>query len=157
MASTGFSGTALHTIDPKGRIFIPANYRERLGENFTICLNNDMRSIAFYPKEQWEIKCREHDLIPEADRRGRNYVRVVLEHAYEDVNLDSQGRVLIPSELRAEFLKDCKEAKFIGMRACLELWNPEKYKGLLLERDELIDGTLDYIYETYFREKLKAE
>ena len=46
-----FTGSAVHTIDPKGRVFIPTNYREALGSDFTIALNNDLRTIAMYPRE----------------------------------------------------------------------------------------------------------
>ena len=62
-----FTGSAKHTLDPKGRIFIPANYREALGENFTIGLNNDLRTIAFYPKERWDEKLTQLSVIPETD------------------------------------------------------------------------------------------
>jgi len=157
MGMETFTGSVLHTIDPKGRIFIPANYREALGNSFTICLNNDLRTIALYPKERWDEKCRELRMIPDADRRGRNYVRYILKHAYTDMSLDSQGRILIPSDLRQDFLKESKEGRFIGVGDYLELWNPDSYNGLEMEENELIDGTLDYIYQTYFRVKANAD
>ena len=63
-----FTGSAVHTIDPKGRVFIPTNYREALGSDFTIALNNDLRTIAMYPREIWREKCEAYGRIPDADR-----------------------------------------------------------------------------------------
>lgn len=145
-----FTGSAKHTLDPKGRIFIPANYREALGENFTIGLNNDLRTIAFYPKERWDEKLTQLSVIPETDIVGRNYIRFILSHAYANSNLDNQGRVLIPTDLRDDFLGGAKEAKFMGVGDNLELWHPEKVTGLQIETDELVQNTLKYINDTYF-------
>lgn len=145
-----FTGSAKHTLDPKGRIFIPANYRDALGDNFTIGLNNDLRTIAFYPKERWDEKCRQLSCIPETDIVGRNYIRFILSHAYANSNLDNQGRVLIPTELRDDFLDGAKEARFMGVGDNLELWHPGKCTGLQIETDELVQNTLKYINDTYF-------
>ena len=54
MSSAAFSGNYTHNIDPKGRVTIPAAYREALGEGFTIGLNNDFSAIALYPVEKWQ-------------------------------------------------------------------------------------------------------
>ena len=62
-----FTGSAVHTIDPKGRVFIPTNYREALGSDFTIALNNDLRTIAMYPREIWREKCEAYGRIPDAE------------------------------------------------------------------------------------------
>lgn len=154
MSMETFTGSALHTIDPKGRVFIPTTYREALGENFTIALNNDFRAIALYPKDMWSIKLQRFSCIPDADRRGMHVVRHFTGNAYTNCNLDSQGRILIPQELRTTFgLVDIKEIRFIGVGECLEIWNPSRYHGLMYEPNELIDSALDYVYETYFSKK----
>jgi len=147
-----FTGSALHTIDPKGRVFVPTNYREALGENFTIALNNDFRTIALYPKEIWKEKLASYAQIPSFDRQGINVVRHFMANAYVNCNLDSQGRILIPQELRG-YLGNQKEIRFIGIGEELEIWDPEKYKGLLYEPNELIDSQLDYVYRTYFSKR----
>ena len=49
-----FSGNYTHNIDPKGRVTIPAAYREALGDGFTIGLNNQFNAIALYPVEKWQ-------------------------------------------------------------------------------------------------------
>lgn len=152
MNMEAFSGSAVHTIDPKGRLFIPTNYREALGENFTLSLNNDLRTLALYPREEWKAKCEALARIPDTDRKGKNYVRYVLGNTYTLCSLDGQGRLLIPQTLRAMFdLKESKDVRFIGVGECLEIWNIENYHGLMMTENELADQTLDYVYENYFR------
>ncbi|MBQ3080634.1 MAG: division/cell wall cluster transcriptional repressor MraZ [Clostridia bacterium] len=154
MSMETFTGSALHTIDPKGRVFIPTHYRESLGVDFTIALNNDFRTIALYPNDIWRKKVQSYACIPDADRRGRNVVRHFMGNAYTLCNLDSQGRILIPQELRSMFdLTGAREIRFIGVGDYLEIWNPERYHGLMYEPDEIIDRELDYVYETYFSKR----
>lgn len=147
-----FTGSAVHTIDPKGRVFIPTNYREALGSDFTIALNNDLRTIAMYPRKIWREKCEAYGRIPDADRVGRNFVRYVMGNTYTGCNLDGQGRILIPQTLRAMFgLMEQKDIRFIGVGEYLELWNIEQYHGLTMTPNDEADRILDYIYDTYFK------
>ena len=96
---TEFSGNCLHTIDPKGRVTIPAAYREILSQGFTIGLNNQFQAIAIYPKEKWAEKCEHLARIPESDIRGTAYVRLIMGNSFPDCELDGQGRVLLPAAL----------------------------------------------------------
>lgn len=158
MNMDAFSGSAVHTIDPKGRVFVPTNYREALGENFTISLNNDLRTLALYPQATWKAMCETLARIPSVDRFAKNYVRYVLGNTYTDCNLDGQGRILVPQTMRAMFdLKESKDVRFIGVGECLEIWNVEKYHGLEMVPDEQADRVLDYIYERYFRNTIVSD
>lgn len=152
MSMEAFTGSAVHTIDPKGRVFIPTNYRDALGDNFTIALNNDLRTIALYPREIWREKCELLARIPDADRKGINYVRYVIGNAYTGCNLDGQGRILIPQSLRLDYgLTESADVRFIGIGQYLEMWSANRYKGLLMPEDNLADEVLDYVYQNYFR------
>ena len=53
MAYLAFSGSFEHSLDGKGRVIIPASFREALGENFTITINPTRTAVAIYPKEMW--------------------------------------------------------------------------------------------------------
>ncbi len=152
MSMESFTGSAIHTIDPKGSVFVPINYRAALGNDFCIALNNDLRTIALYPKEIWREKCDSYGRIPDADRVGRHFVRYILGNTFTDCNLDGQGRILIPQTLRMMYdLNESKDIRFIGVGEYLELWNAEKYHGLIMTPDPDADKILDYVYDTYFR------
>ena len=153
-----FTGSAVHTIDPKGRVFIPTNYREALGSDFTIALNNDLRTIAMYPREIWREKCEAYGRISANSIEARvpfgdlDFVRYVMGNTYTGCNLDGQGRILIPQTLRAMFgLMEQKDIRFIGVGEYLELWNIEQYHGLTMTPNDEADRILDYIYDTYFK------
>ena len=70
MPAAEFSGNYTHNIDPKGRVTIPAAYREALGDGFTIGLNNQFNAIALYPVEKWQQMSERLDRIPDSDARG---------------------------------------------------------------------------------------
>lgn len=147
-----FSGSAVHTMDTKGRVFLPTAYRDALGEKFVLSLNNDLRALALYPTAEWEVMCKALLRIPPADRIGRQYMRYVIGYTFEDYALDGQGRLMIPQTLRNLFdLKDSTDIRFIGVGECLELWAADSYHGLEMTENKRADEMLDYVYNRYFR------
>ena len=82
-----FSGNFAHTIDPKGRVTIPAAYREALSGGFTIGLNNQFAAIALYPKEKWAQKCEQLSRIPESDVKGTRYVRLITGNSFSTMSV----------------------------------------------------------------------
>lgn len=95
-----FRGRYLHTIDPKGRVSIPARFREALGESGLVVVPNE-HCLEVHPLEEWqriEAKVRELSIFhPEVKKIGRLYIS-----KGKDVDLDAQGRILIPPDLRGE-------------------------------------------------------
>ena len=114
MPGAAFSGNYTHNIDPKGRVTIPAAYRDALGVNFTIGMNNDFTAIALYPEEKWLDMSAKLDRIPDTDARGRAYVRLIQAFSFPGQVLDGQGRVLLPARLRQVMLGDDKEVDIMG-------------------------------------------
>ena len=143
-----FSGNCLHTIDPKGRVTIPAAYREILSQGFTIGLNNQFQAIAIYPKEKWSEKCEHLAHIPESDIRGTAYVRLIMGNSFPNCELDGQGRVLLPAALRQKTGMD-KNIRFVGMGQYLEIWDDEKYAAVSMASEESIEDLLNYVNEQY--------
>ena len=119
MAGIEFAGNFAHTIDPKGRVTIPAAFREALADGFTIGLNNQFAAIALYPKAKWNEKCEQLAKIPESDIMGTRYVRLITGNSFSGCELDNQGRVLLPATLRAKVGMD-KAIRFVGMGGYLE-------------------------------------
>lgn len=150
MRNTGFSGNHPYTIDNKGRATVPVVFREQLGPNFTVGLNNDFTAIALYPKERWDKIQEQLDRIPESDRRGMTYVRLIQSYSYPNQTLDGQGRLLLPQALRE---KTCaqKDIRFVGVGRYLEIWDEAAFLRMRSETEAGFNDLLNYVNETYFR------
>ena len=149
MPGAEFSGNYTHNIDPKGRATIPAAYREALGDNFTIGLNNDFSAIALYPADKWEDMSAKLDRIPDTDARGRAYVRLIQAFSFTNQSLDSQGRVLLPQVLRQKAGMD-KAIRFSGMGRYLEIWDEARFMATVEAAETDVAALLEYIDERYF-------
>ena len=145
-----FSGNFAHNIDPKGRVTIPAAYREALSGGFTIGLNNQFAAIALYPKAKWEEKCEQLSRIPESDIKGTRYVRLITGNSFSDCELDGQGRVLLPATLRQKAGLD-KAIRFVGMGQYLEIWDESRYVAENEQDEYNIDDLLDYVNGQYYQ------
>ena len=149
MAGVAFAGNFSHTIDPKGRVTIPAAFREALAEGFTIGLNNQFAAIALYPKAKWDEKCEQMAKIPESDIMGTRYVRLITGNSFSGCELDNQGRVLLPATLRAKVGMD-KAIRFVGMGGYLEIWDEQRYVRESDVSEQSIDGLLNYVNGQYY-------
>lgn len=149
MAGVEFAGNFAHTIDPKGRVTIPAAFREALAEGFTIGLNNQFAAIALYPKAKWNEKCEQLAKIPESDIMGTRYVRLITGNSFSGCELDNQGRVLLPATLRAKVGMD-KAIRFVGMGGYLEIWDEQRYLRESDVSEQSIDDLLNYVNGQYY-------
>ena len=152
LTNVEFSGNCLHTIDPKGRVTVPAAYREILSQGFTIGLNNEFQAIAIYPRDKWTEKCEQMDRIPESDIKGTAYVRLIMGNSFPDSELDGQGRVLLPLTLRQKTGMS-KNIRFVGMGRYLEIWDDEKYTASCSKGEASIEELLNYVNEKYYTDK----
>ena len=125
-----YQGASKLTLDEKGRIAMPARHRDELllvcDGRMTITRHPD-GCLLVYPRPQWENKRSELAQLPYA---ARALQRLLLGSAI-DVELDSAGRILVPTSLR-EDARLARDATLIGMGAHFELWDP----SLLREREE---------------------
>ena len=149
MAAAEFSGNYPHNIDPKGRATIPAAYREALGENFTIGLNNEFNAIALYPTEKWQDMSARLDRIPDSDVRGMAYVRLIKAFSFTGQNLDSQGRVLLPAVLRQKAGMD-KAIRFAGLGRYLEIWDEGRFVAANAATEMDVGALLEYVNDRYY-------
>ena len=149
MPGAAFSGNYTHNIDPKGRVTIPAAYRDALGVNFTIGMNNDFTAIALYPEEKWLDMSAKLDRIPDTDARGRAYVRLIQAFSFPGQVLDGQGRVLLPQVLRQKAGMD-KAIRFSGMGSTLEIWDEAKFAAIVGETELNIGDLMKYVNDQYF-------
>ena len=143
-----FSGSYDHSLDSKGRVIIPASYREALGEHFTITINPSKTAVAIYPQKVWEEQLERFAKINPMDRTGMQFVRYVMGVSFADNSMDAQGRVLIPLKLRTK-IKLIKDIVFVGINTYIEIWDAEAYRAYEAATDENFDAVSDYVYEKY--------
>ena len=114
-------GQYQHSIDAKGRLFIPAKFREELGETFYVTIGLD-GCLSVYSDTKWAALMEKVEALPLSKARS---MRVLFATAAK-CEPDAQGRILIPAKLRAYAALD-KEVIINGASECLELWNPERW------------------------------
>lgn len=120
-----FMGQYNHTIDAKGRIFVPAKFREALGEQFVVTKGLD-GCLFLYPNEQWEQFAEQLKSLP-GTKEARQLQRFFLAGAAE-LEVDKQGRILLPGNLR-EHAALQKEAVFVGVLGKIEIWSEERWES----------------------------
>ena len=107
-----FKGEYSHSVDAKGRIIMPAKFREILGEEFVVTKGLD-GCLFVYPNKEWENIENKFREIPLTTKDARKFSRFFFAGA-ADCEVDRQGRVLIPSVLR-EFAGLNKEVVLVGV------------------------------------------
>ena len=113
------TGEFKHTLDAKGRVFVPAKFRTDLGQSFVIARGFGKFLVA-YSEPEWEKFMAKLDLLGQG-REAREMKRYVMKSAMP-TELDNQGRISVSAEHR-EFASLTKEVSFLGMGSYVEIWN----------------------------------
>ncbi len=120
-------GEYAHNIDRKGRLIMPAKFREDLGEH--VVVNRGLDGCLYvYTSSQWEAVYKKLSTLPSTNKDARMFQRMMLSKAAE-VDLDSQGRILIPRTL-IDLAGLEKECLIVGMANHLEIWSKERWTQL---------------------------
>ena len=119
-----FMGTYGHSIDAKGRVIVPAKFREVLGDSFVVTLGLD-GCLFVYPEEEWEDFVKQLKELP-GSKEARKLQRYFMAGA-APCDVDKQGRVLIPSSLREKVGLD-KDVVFVGVMSKIEIWSKERWE-----------------------------
>lgn len=127
-----FMGEFLHTIDNKGRLIIPAKFREALGDKFIVTKGLD-NCLFLYPLEEWRIFETKLKKLPVSQPKARAFVRFFFSGAAE-CEFDKQGRILLPLNLR-EYAALEKEVVVVGVMNRIEVWDAVKWNEYCLEAE----------------------
>ena len=142
-----FIGEYHHTIEDKGRIIIPAKFRDELGSNFVVTRGIESCLIV-YPNKNWEQICEKLNSLPFTRKDARVFNRFFMSGA-TNVELDKQGRINISTPLitHANLKKDCV---VIGTGDRLEIWSKEDWDSFFnSNKDSMSD-----IAENLFNESV---
>lgn len=133
----GFIGEYHHTIDKKGRMSIPAKFREALGDQFILAQGTN-GCIFAYPLDEWEKIVAN---VTEGDNYSKqsnlHFVRQFFSSA-NDVEIDAMGRILIGSNLR-EYADLVKDVTVVGVLKRVEIWATERWDAYKAQGSEEVD------------------
>lgn len=118
-------GEYKHNLDIKGRMAIPAKFREELKSGAIITRGLDNCLFVFTSKE-WEALAQKLVSLPLAQANSRAFARLMLSGA-TDVEIDGQGRVLIPDYLR-KYAGLSKQVVVAGLYNRIEIWDSEEWE-----------------------------
>ncbi len=131
-----FRGRYCHNIDSKGRVSVPARFREILVSSYeeALVITNFDRCLVAFPLPEWasiEERTKELSML---QKDVRAFIRYFYSGATE-CRIDRQGRILIPPSLR-EFAHIDKEVMLIGAANRIELWSKEVWENFISQSEE---------------------
>ena len=135
-----FMGEFQHSIDDKGRMIIPAKFRELLGASFVVTRGLD-QCLFVYPMEEWKVLENKLKSLPLMKADARAFTRFFFSGATE-CDLDKQGRVNLPMNLR-DYAKLEKDCVVLGVSNRVEIWGKDNWDSYFTQSE----GTFNEIAE----------
>ena len=130
-----FRGASNLTIDAKGRMVLPARYRERLAEicsgQMVVTIDTDKPCLLIYPLPDWEVVEDKINALPTFNKTARRIQRMLIGYA-TDVEVDGNGRMLLSAPLRS-YAQLEKKVVLIGQGNRFELWDEQSWEQLCTE------------------------
>lgn len=124
--SSTFTGEFRHALDDRGRVAIPVRFRARLAAGATLARWLD-GCLSVFPAEAWDELAEKLRQLPVTNRNAREFARFMSSGAV-DVELDRQGRLLIPGYLREYAAIGTGEVVVVGALNRIELWAPARWQ-----------------------------
>lgn len=144
-----FVGKFNNSIDGKSRMIVPAKFREELGGRCVIAKSLD-KCLTIYPEEQWEKFVKEKLSVLPMGNEGARKLRRHFYSSAAECDVDKQGRLTIPQELK-EYASIDKDLITIGSDMTIEVWSRESWDkeldpdtGELMNASELAESMEQY-------------
>jgi len=122
-----FLGSYQHTIDDKGRLTLPSKWRESLDTNVVVTRGLD-DCLFVIPESKFQTMAEAIDAQGFESNDARDWERYLFGMA-EIIEIDKQGRILIPQTLRSQFGLN-GEVMIVGVYSRIEIWDPKKYQAM---------------------------
>jgi MraZ protein len=119
-----FIGEYKHTIDDKGRLAVPAKFKLKLKRGAVVTRGLD-DCLFLYPADEWKKLAEKLVALPISQAKSRAFARLMLSGAM-DVQLDAQGRIILPDYLR-QYAGVHRKVVITGLYNRLEIWDEEKW------------------------------
>lgn len=134
-----FTGEYNHSIDAKGRLIVPAKFREQLGNEFVVTKGLD-GCLFVYSEEKWTRIEESLKEKPLTSKDARKFLRFFFAGA-ATCEVDKQGRILLPANLR-EYAGIDKDVVSVGVFDRVEIWNKERWQenGDFDDMDEIAEN-----------------
>ncbi len=123
-----FLGNYSHSFDNKGRLIIPAKYREDIGARRLVVVPWWEKNVAVFPEDEFKNYIESLNRLQGSAETKRRVKRFLLSKA-EECRLDAQGRILINQDLRT-FAGLEKDVVITGDMDYFEIWNPETWSTM---------------------------
>ena len=136
-----FLGTSNHNVDSKGRIVLPAKFREELGETFYIARGFGNPCVQVMSSEQFERISRNIMELPADKAMALQYTFTA---SAAEVAPNASGRGMIPQTLR-EFAGLDGEALVIGMNNRIEIWNKSRFEAFIDSKRDVLDEAISLL------------
>ena len=138
-----FSGEYQHAIDEKGRLIIPARFRDSLGSKYM--LSKGLEACLFiYPMESWTKLEERLNSLSVFNQKNRNFKRRFFSGSGE-CEIDRQGRTLINQEFRS-YANLVRDVYIVGAGDHLEIWNKEAWEDCRVRLDEEFESLAEELF-----------
>lgn len=142
-----FLGTYSPRLDEKGRVILPAKFREELADGLVLTRGQE-RCLYVFSIREFERVHEQLRAAPLSSKQARDYIRVFLSGASDEVP-DKQGRVTIPPPLR-EYAGLDRELAVIGAGTRAEIWDAQAWNDYLTEKEAVFSDTEEEVVPGLF-------
>lgn len=137
-------GEYQHNIDIKGRMIVPAKFREGLGDSFVLTRGLD-NCLFVYPMDEWKVLEDKLKQLPLTKKDARQFTRFFFSGAVE-CEIDKQGRINIPATLRT-YSKLEKECIVIGVSNRIEIWSKDVWEDYFEASEESFEDIAENLLD----------
>ena len=132
-----FLGTHAPRLDDKGRLVLPAKFRDAFAPGLVLTKGQE-RSIVVWPAAEFAAEAERLSDASRSDARARAYLRVLFSGAFDEIP-DRQGRVTVPAALR-EYAGLDRDVVVVGNNTTVEIWDAPTWEAYLASQEDAFSG-----------------